>query len=111
MIKFIEHLTARGHSLNNLNPILMNTSTTLDNPHRHNSDNQDTNTLYIHWEYHPHGLQRKDIREIYNKTLEPLLEYNKMTVAIAHPRNFRDILTKTALPDSSLEDVNCFLTT
>jgi len=110
MTKFIENLIARGHSLNNLEPILMNAATTLDNPCQRDTHNHNKNILYIHWEYHSLGIQRKDIREIYDKTLEPYLDYDKMTVAIARPQNLRDVLTKTALPSSSSKDVTRLLT-
>jgi hypothetical protein len=112
MVKFIEHLVSRGHSINNLTPILMSAAANLDNPHcqRPPNQNQDTGIIYIHWEYHPHGVQRKDIRDIYRKTLEPLLDYKKMTVAISRPKNLRDILTKAALTNSSSEDIDHFLT-
>jgi hypothetical protein len=104
-----EHLIARGHSLNNLNHLLMNAAATLDNPCQRETHNHNKNNLYIHWECHPLGIQRNDIREIYGKTLEPVLDYDKMTVAIACPENLRDALTKTALPDSSSKDVTHLL--
>jgi len=74
MTKFIENLIARGHSLNILKPILLNAAATLDNTCQRETHNHNQNTLYIHWEYHPLGIQRKDIREIYGKTLEPYLD-------------------------------------
>jgi hypothetical protein len=43
--------------------------------------------------------------------LEPLLDYDKMTVAITCPQNLRDIMSKTALPNSLSDDVNHFLIT
>jgi hypothetical protein len=109
MIKFIEHLIARGHSLNNLNHLLMNAAATLDNPCQRETHNHNKNILYIHWEYHPLRIQRRDIREIYSETLEPFLNYDKITVAIARPKNLRDSLTKTALPDSSSKYVTRLL--
>jgi hypothetical protein len=44
------------------------------------------------------------------RSAEPLLNYEKMTVAISHPKNLRDILMKTALTNSSSEDIDYFLT-
>jgi uncharacterized protein YbcV (DUF1398 family) len=112
MVKFIERLVARGHSINNLTPIIMGAAASLDHPNRQKrqNENQDTDTIYIHWEYHPYGVQRKDIRDIYRKTLEPFLDYDKMTVAISRPKNLRDILTKAALTDALSEDIDYFLT-
>jgi len=59
-------------------------------------------TLFIHRVFHPHGVSRNDIRNLYNKILQPHLDFNRMTVAMARPANLRDILTKAALipPDN-----------
>ncbi len=58
---------------------------------------KDDNTLYIHWTFQPHGIQRKDLRHIYNTTLATAAGFKNMTVAMARPRNLRDILAKTPL--------------
>jgi hypothetical protein len=34
----------------------------------------DSNKLYIHWPYHPNGLQQKELRQIYNTMLQPYLD-------------------------------------
>lgn len=65
---------------------------------QHNKTNTDGNkTLFIHWTYHPNGLQTKDIREIYNKALQPHINYEKMVIALSRPKNLRDILTRAKL--------------
>jgi hypothetical protein len=64
---------------------------------RHQTPNNNPSTLFIHWEYHPNGIQWKDIRSTYNSILVPHLDYKKMTVAISHPKNLRDILSKSHL--------------
>ncbi len=57
-----------------------------------------TNTLYLHWPYHPKGLQRQQIRHLYDTILKPtLLEYYNMQIVVSCPKNLRDLLTKTAL--------------
>jgi len=58
------------------------------------NDTDSDNILYIHRTYHPIGPQRHDIRILYQKILEPHLNFDKMTVAISRPPNLRDILTK-----------------
>jgi hypothetical protein len=68
-------------------------------------DPQNTNnssTLYVHWPYHPHGIQRHTIRRLYNDILQPLIPFDKMQVAISRPKNLRDILTRASLelPDN-----------
>jgi len=73
----------------------------------HSVTNTHGDTLFIHWTFHPNGLQRRDIRDIYNATLKQDLEYDKMTVAIARPRNLQDLLSRTPLitpPDINVQD-------
>jgi len=73
----------------------------------HSVTNTHGDTLFIHWTFHPNGLQRRDIRDIYNATLKQDLEYDKMTVAIARPRNLWELLSSTPLitpPDINVQD-------
>jgi len=94
--KFINRLVDRGHQVNNLIPIFQQAATAIDLKRLQNS-NDDSSTLFIHWEYHPNGIQNKDIRSAYNNILAPHLDYRKMTVAISRPKNLRDILSKSHL--------------
>jgi hypothetical protein len=56
-----------------------------------------SNTLFIHWTHHPHGIHRASIRQIYKQTLQLNDTHDRMVVAMSHPKNLRDILTKTKL--------------
>jgi hypothetical protein len=60
------------------------------------NDNEDS-TLYIHWKYHPKGLQWLNIRQLFNTTLQPYIPFDKMTIAVSRPKNLRDTLTRAAL--------------
>jgi hypothetical protein len=107
LTKFIQRLIDRGHSLADLTPIFHQAAIKINNTELHNVDKAHDNTLFIHWTFHPNGLQRRDIREIYDATLKKDLEYDKMTVAIARPRNLRDLLSSTSLitpPDINIQD-------
>jgi hypothetical protein len=95
--KFIIRLTERGHQLKDIIPILQHTATQLNNAYLKQPSRDEGNTLYVHQTYHPHGIQRGVIRTLYNKTLKPILDFDRMTVAISRPRNLRDILTKASL--------------
>jgi len=78
-----------------------------NNAEMHSVTNTHGDTLFIHWTFHPNGLQRRDIRDIYNATLKQDLEYDKMTVAIARPRNLWELLSSTPLitpPDINVQD-------
>jgi hypothetical protein len=101
--KFIERLIARGHTLQTITPLLQNAAATLDNKavSLRAKPNDPDNVIFIHKTFHPHGIQRKDIRRLYQRILEPHLNGEKMTVAISRPTNLRDVLTKAriVLPD------------
>jgi hypothetical protein len=54
VVKFIESLHARGHSIEHLKPILLQAVASLDSICTCNKNNANNkNTLYIHWTYHP----------------------------------------------------------
>jgi hypothetical protein len=95
LTKFIRRLLDRGHKLEDLTPLLLQAASAID---RHNApppNNDTTSTLYLHWTYHPDGLQRQDLRQAFDTTLKDALPYDRMQVAISRPKNLRDILTET----------------
>jgi hypothetical protein len=56
--KLIQHLTERGHSLDNLIPLLCHTAAILDSSAASTTRQaNDDQTLYLHWQYHPKGIQ------------------------------------------------------
>jgi hypothetical protein len=59
LLKFIEKLLNRGHTLPSLLPIFTQAAQTLDSgtPLANERRNNNSNTLYIHKTYHPSGLQ------------------------------------------------------
>ena len=111
LMKFIQRLVDRGHTLENLVPIITQAAQTLEMHNVTNNDSQKPNTLYIHWQHHPYGLQRRDIRRIYDKILKPHVPYDKMQIAISRPKNLRDILTRAALQMPKNYTVDNLMTT
>jgi hypothetical protein len=103
--KFIIRLTERGHQLQCLLPLFQQAARLINNQRIHIEGGDNRTTLYIHQRYHPSGLQRKDIREIYDRTLKPFLNFDAMTAAVSRSRNLREILTKTPLKKSSSLDI------
>jgi hypothetical protein len=97
LTKFIQRLTDRGHKLPDLIPLFQKAAIKFNATDICSRTDNNEDTLFIHWTFHPNGLQQKDIREAYNTTLKVHLEYTRMTVAIARPHNLRDILSKTTL--------------
>ncbi len=113
VLSFIQRLQDRGHTLQNLIPLFNQAAAILDNNTYSVTPNSPDgpDTLYIHWQFHPNGLQRSDIRLAYNKTLQPYLPYNNMRVAISRPKNLRDILAKTALKLPENANINELINT
>jgi hypothetical protein len=59
LAKFIGRLLERGHTLENLSPLLLKTAANIDREPFHNTQEENVSTLYIHWPFHPKGLQKK----------------------------------------------------
>jgi hypothetical protein len=100
--KFIQWLSERGHNIKNLIPILRKAAASLDSPTTAKKGmNNDDNTLYLHWPYHPHGIQGMKLRQLYNEHLAHVLDYDNMVVAMSQLVNLKDLLTKAALAPES----------
>jgi len=98
LTNFIHRLLKRGHTISNLTPLLLKAATTINNTHNLTSTSDNApNTLYLHWPYHPKGLQRQQIRCLHDTILKPTLDYDNMQIVVSHPKNLQDLLTKTAL--------------
>jgi len=104
LCKFIERLTERGHTLENLKPILEQAALHLDRhfqqPVHPAASNE--NAIFLHRTYHPYGPGRSTIRHLYQWILEHVLNYDRMIIATARPSNLCDLLTrsKLTLPDN-----------
>ena len=106
LTKFIGRLLDRGHSLENILPLLLQEATNLDNHTPRIREKECESMLFIHWPFHPKGLQRQHLRHLYDKTLKNVLPFQKMQVAIPRPRNLRDVLTKAAIKLPQDFDIN-----
>jgi hypothetical protein len=108
LLKFIQRLLSRGHTLQKISPLIQNAAATLDDKTigLRTKPNDPDNVIFIHKTFHPYGVQRKDIRRHFQMILEPHLNGEKMTVAISRPTNLRDILTKAKLTPPDDIDVH-----
>jgi len=99
LLNFIHRLLDRGHSLQALIPLLTQAAASLDSSTQSSPSTQtkELNPLYIHWQFHPDGIQCSDIQCISEKTLRQHLGYDSMRVANSRPKNIRDCLTKAKL--------------
>ena len=110
---FANHLLARGHTIKAIKSFFRHAAATTDKsqlqkiqqhpttlPDEENSPvaaTIATRSLYLHWKYHPEGIQRETLRAIYNTTLKDCNPFQGMTIAMARPKNLRDLLTRTTL--------------
>ena len=53
--------------------------------------------LFIHTVYHPRGLQRQDLRHIFNQHLGDQIP-NQLIIAMSRPKNLKDRLIHSTLP-------------
>jgi hypothetical protein len=97
LAKFIKRLTDHRHRMDDLIPLLHQAALTIDSHTAHYTTTNTSNTLFIHWKFNPFDIQRSDLIRYYNKTLEQLLDYDKVTVAILRPKKLRDLISKTPL--------------
>ncbi len=97
LVKFITRLIERGHSLQSLIPLLKNAAANLNKNTPTTKADVPDKTLFIHWKYHPHGLQNNDIRQAFDNTLKGFIPFNQMRIALSRQKNLRDILTRAAL--------------
>lgn len=80
-------LTARGHKLESIAPLLLQAAAALDSETANIQAKPVSNTLYFHLPYHSYGIQRQTFRCLYNEILQPHVPYDNMQVAISRPKN------------------------
>ena len=118
LANFAKHLLARGHTIkaikrhflhaaattdkSKLQKKQKNKNNSLDEEAASNPDETANRSLYLHWRYHPAGLQRDTLRAIFDATLKDCNPFKKgMTIAMSRPKNLRDLLTRTELNEPS----------
>ena len=99
LAKFIHRLTLRGHKLEDLTQIFQQAAAQLElkQTNTNSASANNKNTLFIHWQFHPQGIQRRELRQLYNNLLKPHLDFDKVTIAVSRPKNLRDLLTNAKL--------------
>ena len=69
-------------------------------------------TLYLHWQYHPNDITRKQLRTIYETTckkkIEDTLDIKKLVVAFSKPPNLKEAITKAKLHQAPGKEASKF---
>jgi hypothetical protein len=108
----MQYLVNRGHSRQNLLPIFLEitrrlekrATTQISTTTNHDAELDYRQPVYFHLPYHPRGIQRQEIRRLYNSTIGPLLSNRRLVVAVSRQRNLRDRVCNTTL--ASIEGNN-----
>ena len=112
--QFLNRLQLRGHCINELIPILQCAAASLDNKEtasiRHKAKLQTKDTAFLHWVYHPKDITKNTLRNIYNNSLRGHDNFKDMRIAMSRPKNLKDILCKSSLPDVPGMNPSDFLT-
>ena len=112
-----ERLLARGWKWTDIRPIFrdahygivgnktaLNNNNNNKNKYNNNNNNNNKNSrnakmrpIFIHMTYHPRGIQRSQLRQIYMETLGQEIE-NPLIIAVSHPKNIEDHICSSNFP-------------
>jgi hypothetical protein len=114
--RFAQHLVNRGHNRKTIQTMFMDAAAHIDSQANNKRRDKPTgtkpqepsSTLYIHWEYHPRGIQRHHIRQMYNHTLSRHSSFDQKIVAYNRPQNLRDLLMPTTMKEPPNRPVSRF---
>jgi hypothetical protein len=67
-------------------------------------------TIIFHLEYHPRGIQRSQVHQVHLDTLAPFLADRNLVPTVPRPRNVRDQVCSTWLPDITGENPSDLIT-
>jgi hypothetical protein len=113
-------LMARGYSFPTLKPLFEEASVQLQSQlgqgraiHHQppNPNDKAKKPIIFHLEYHSRGIQRSQVRQVYSDTLAPFLPDRNLILAVSRPRNLRDRVCSTRLPDVPGENPSDLITT
>lgn len=118
--KFFYRLLQRGYPLEETKTLFLNAATLLDrnppslpvfnqlnSPVPNRAPTDGPSTLYLHCRFHPNTPSRRTIRNLYQKTLGPVLqlrlgiaEMPRLTIAYSRQPNIMDTSVRTTLPQT-----------
>jgi len=120
---FRQHLLARGHRSSDIDPIFLAAATHIDTaPERPNVSVGTAPKLFLHWEYHPKDLPRKQIRSLFNETCGAALataltpkgkrpHLGRLTIAYSKPKSIGNALCQTKLSEPLGQRVSDYVRT
>lgn len=107
--QFASCLTARGYNPNKIYNLFIQAANKLDKLVAAKQQNDNNNTIYLHWTWHPRDVSRTKLRLIFDKTLKEKSGYNNLIIAYSRARNLRDSLMKTSLSEPEGRNISNLL--
>jgi hypothetical protein len=116
-----QRLMARGYSYPTLKPLFeesairlqaqLSQRRTLPPPPTDPNEDPAKKPIIFHLKYHPRGIQRSQVRQVYSDTLGPVLPDRTLILAVSHRRrNVRDQVCSTRLPNVPGKNPSDFFT-
>ena len=99
-----QRLRDRGWEKQQLYELFIDAVNTIDKGMINNNQHvQEDETSFIHCQYHPDGITRRELQRSFKSIcskLQQQMKINKLTVAFSRPKNIRDHLTQSKLTTS-----------
>jgi hypothetical protein len=120
---FRQHLIARGHKSEDIDPIFLAAATHIDTaPERPTANARSAPKLFLHWEYHPQDLPRHHIRTLFNETCSSVLseartikgkkpQLGRLTIAYSKPKSIGNALCQTKMTEPLGHNVSDYVRT
>jgi hypothetical protein len=99
--QFAQHLIARGHDPDIIRDLFLEVGKRLSQNPTSCTNVDPRKTLFFHWEYHPNGISRRNIRRAYQEICagDSGFLFNRFVVAFSRAPNLRDALMPTRLSE------------
>jgi hypothetical protein len=108
-----QRLRDRGWEKQQLYELFIDAVNTIDKGMINNNKHiQEDETSFIHCQYHPDGITRRELQRTFESTcskLQQQMKINKLTVAFSRPKNIRDHLAQSKLTTSYGKQVSTHL--
>jgi len=108
--QFADRLEARGHKRSTITELFLEATKAFTKTAPTKSTTAES-PLYLHWEWHPRGLTRQQLRQAYNEHLQGHDGFDRLIIAYARPQNLRGSLTRSRLNEPPGQNASDFITT
>ena len=115
MIRLLrDRLVARGHKRALLNDMMVKAAQKIEfGQHNQMKEEIDSNErTFIHMEYHPNGISRRQLREAFEETCDMFngteVAIKQVTVAFSRPPNLKDKLTSARLREVAGKEASTY---